>query len=208
MAFRLVLAPGELDRVRRRFLPDRDKLDAIGAIVSEQIDQRFETQGGSGGKPWASPKFVEAIGRPDGRKLLEGISKTLRASFERTSDDTTTEIASPHVAALVAQQGTVGKGGTLPDIRAKNARALFIPISDRAQMTRPVTPWGMRAKRQYDATLVKGSLVNGKLVPPDADFIYLSKVAQAERPMLPDSPREREAVADAVVKIMRDGSES
>lgn len=205
MAFRLVLADGELERIRQRFLSNREKLDAIGEIISDQIDERFETQGASGGKPWASPKFVEQIGRPDGRKVLEGISRTLRASFERHTDDTTVEVSTPHVAAIVAQQGTVGKGGTLPDIRAKNSKAMFIPISDRAQMTRPVTPWGMKAKRQFDATLVKGSLVDGKLVPPDADFIYLARVAQSERAMLTASEREREAQTDAVVQIIKDG---
>jgi hypothetical protein len=204
MRYRLLLAPGERDRIAARFQPNAEKMHRIGAVVRQQIDQRFESQGASGGVPWPKPKFVAAIGRPDGRKLLEGRTGNLRSGWQQSDSTDSTQVASDNVAAAMAQSGTVGKGGDLPDIVPRRAKMLFIPISDRAASSTPVTAFGIRRRMAQDGEpLVRGRIKGGQLVPPNADFLLLHKVSIPPRPMLPASNAEVEKQTDAVVEILK-----
>jgi len=209
MSYHLQLVAGERERIHARFAPNTEKMRVISALVKSQVDQRFETEGGSSGTPWPSPKFTTSIGRPDGRKLLQGRTGNLRESYHQSSDNSTATVESDNVAAIMGQQGTVGKGGELPDIVPKRAKMLFIPISERAMDSEPVTAFGKRQRQAMDgAPLVHGRIVQGQLTPPDADFILVHKVSIPVREQLPASNAEREAQTDLVVKVIKDGPEA
>lgn len=204
--YKLVLAPGERQRIRDRFRPSEEKMRVIASLVHRQIEDRFESEGASGGIPWPKPKWIESIGRPDGRKLLHGRTGHLRESYQESSDANTATVASDSVAAAMAQAGTVGKGGDLPDITPKHARVLFIPISERAMDSEPVTALGIRTRQAKDgAPLIRGRIKDGKLVPPDADFLLLHKVSIPPRDQLPTSCAEREKQTDTVIEVLKDG---
>lgn len=199
MSYRLVLADGEAERIRQQYAPTAEKMAVIADLLKDQVEQRFETQGASGGTPWPSPKWTEKIGRPDGRKLLQGRTNHLRESYQTDHTENTAEVFSDDVAAYTNQQGTRSRGGSLPDITPKHAKMLFIPISEKAHQTNPVTPWG---KKNRHRGLVQGHIVNGKLVPPDADYILAHKSSIPPRPMLPDGKPEIEAQTDTVVEVL------
>lgn len=185
-------------------MPNQDRMQKIGGVVREQIDRRFESQGASGGVPWPRPKWVEAIGRPDGRKLLQGRTGNLRRGWQQSDSADSTKVASDNVAAAMAQAGTVGKGGDLPDIVPKRAKMLFIPITDRAADSEPVTAFGKARRMARDgAPLIRGRIKGGQLVPPDADFILVHKVSIPPRPMLPTSEPERQKQTDTVVEVLK-----
>jgi phage gpG-like protein len=200
---KLVLAPGELWRIRQRFMPTRQKMEPIADLLKSQVDQRFETEGASGGIAWAHPKWIESIGKPDGRKLLHGRTGALRESWQSEASENSAAVFSNSIAAAVAQAGTRGKGGDLPDIVPKRAKKLFIPLTDRAASATPVTAFGIKRREALDGQpLVKGTIKGGRLDPPNADFLLLSKVSIPPRPQLPDGNAEREKQTDVVVESL------
>ena len=177
----------EIRRIVSRFIPTTEKMEAIGFFLTQQTRSRFVARGAPD-KPWPSLKWLTKIGRDDGRALLTGKSGDLLRSFHNTATENTATTGSDSKYALIHQVGTVGAFGSLPDIRPKKAKSLWIPISDKAQDIGPVkTASSMR--RESD--LIRGQIKNGKLVPPNADYIFLKVVKIAPRPMLPNSEPER-----------------
>jgi len=143
---------------------------SLGVFMEQQVKRRFSSQGVSGGKRW-QPKRIN-----DGRAILTGRTGALLNSFFSVSlfrpSTGTSEIAvgSAVSYAHVHQLGTIGKGGVLPSIFPKRAKALWIPLNDKAARM---------------GTYSQG-LVHGR------DFIFAKKVDIPPRPMLPDSPNERQ----------------
>jgi hypothetical protein len=205
MGYKLVLAAGEMQKIRQRFMPDTAKLDSIYEKMKSQVDDRFRTDGASGGLPWRN----KLIG--DQHKLLEATNGTIQESIEGVVTRSTAQLSTQHIAAFYAQEGTTKYGGKLPNImerrRKRNGQmGMFIPLTDAARRTRPVTPMGFRNKRLYDATLKRGRMDKyGRITPPDADFIYLPRVGIPTREFWPTSTTEQTAQDDHAVKVIKDG---
>jgi phage gpG-like protein len=186
-SMQLELTASELRRIVSRFQPTTEKMEAIGFFCLQQSRSRFEQHGGPG-VPWPTPKWLTKIGRDDGRALLTGKRGDLLRSFHSSGTEDTAILGSDSPYAAIHQLGTVGAAGSKPDIRPKKAKALWVPISDKAQDIGPVkTASSMR--RESD--LIRGAIVNGKLVPPNCDYVFLRRVKIAPRPMLPNSEAER-----------------
>lgn len=157
----------------------------VGVFMEQQVKARFQTQGLSGGVRWARKRI------DDGRAILTGRTAALLNSFFHVSlfkpSTKTSEITvgSAVKYAKVHQLGTRGKGGILPTIVPKRAKALWIPLNDRAARL------GSRSGNP--------SLVVGK------DFIFAKKVDIAPRPMLPTSDDEKRDQAEFVQEIVQNG---
>jgi phage gpG-like protein len=184
----------------------------LGREIVAQIKRRFVNHGPPDGPPWQT-KWVKAIGADDGRAVLTGQSGRLANSWEVevAGNKVTVYTAIPY--AHVHQLGTTKYGGPIPTIRPKTARALFIPLTDRAITSMrygghggvPVVRLPTRGKKLKSgefAPLKKGRLTKeGKLEYWDAkeevwkagkpDFIFLRKVDIRPRPMLPTSQQEQ-----------------
>lgn len=130
--FILRLKSGEENRIGKQYRNSQAKMNTLGLFMLEQVKLRFETAGVSGGEPWA-PKWLKKIGADDGRAILTGPTGDLLNSFSGYGLDghrAIVDSVSPY--ARIHQLGTVGKGGVLPTIRPKTAKALFIPLTDKA----------------------------------------------------------------------------
>lgn len=211
--------------------------DALGMFLEQQVKDRFRTQGASSGTPWKKKR------NDDGRATLTGRTGNLLRSFHHKSGmqdgKMTVSVYSDELYAFVHQNGTIGAGGTLPDIKPVKAKALFIPLTDRAASSQRVEGapaatfrrrMGMGAggpiriaskgrkvlskipeeranKTKVFASLKQGRIHKGQLQVKDAkgewipgrpDFIFLKVVKIPPRPMLPDSPTEKDAQAQFV----------
>ncbi len=104
----------------------------VGALKLDAMTKdRFASQGASGGAAWA-PKKMKSWGFDDGRAILTGPTGLLQKAWGQNwkYGEATNGCFVQH--SLVQQVGTVGKGGQLPTIKPKTAKALFIPITDKA----------------------------------------------------------------------------
>ncbi len=183
----------QMKEVVGAFPPSEEDKRALGFFLVQQIDDRFDTAGQSGGEAWP-PKQIWAWGVNDGRALLTGPSARLRESFNSRVDGETIIVWSDDPKSAVHQLGTTKYGGPIPTIRPKRAKALFIPLNDHAarsiRMTGPpaarilaggkmeampeptdplATPVARARRRQVQGgfetyePLVKGRLKNGRL---------------------------------------------
>lgn len=121
----------DLRRFYRRFLPDEKVMKVVALKLDAMTMDRFDSQGASGGVPWA-PKKAKSWGYDDGRAILTGPSGLLLKAWGQdwSYGEATNGNFVQH--SLIHQVGTVGRGGMLPTIRPKKAKALFIPITDKA----------------------------------------------------------------------------
>jgi phage gpG-like protein len=183
----------QLKEVVGAFPPSDEDMRAFGFFMVQQIDDRFESAGASGGESWP-PKKSWSWGVNDGRAILTGPSARLRESFDSRVEGGTVIVWSDDPKSAVHQQGTEKYGGPIPTIRPKKAKALFIPLNDHAArsirmtgppaaliraggkmeaMPEPTDPKGkpvVRARRRHIPggfetyePLVKGRLQNGRL---------------------------------------------
>lgn len=154
-----------------------ERLEAIGVFLVQQVKKRFATRGLSGGVSW--PKKA----RNDGRAILTGRTGALLNSFFSVIvGRNAVAVASSTPYAKVHQLGTIGKGGKLPTIRPRRAKALWIPMNDRAARFGPGAP-GLR---------------KGK------DFFFARKVDIPPRPMLPDGSDEKKAQVEFVRDLLEE----
>lgn len=114
--------------------PTDTDLNNLGLFLRQQVDDRFRTQGTSGGVQWPE-KMIK-----DGRATLTGQRAELRESFRhyihREGNNKAKVVVFSDVKySHVHQLGTEKYGGPIPTIRPKSAKALFIPLSDRARGT-------------------------------------------------------------------------
>lgn len=122
----------EIRKLIDRCRPTEPVMEATAFYMVQLTHDRFLTQGRSGGVPWVG-KQVKKWGHDDGRAILTGATGELLGSFQGYGTDAGQAVCfsdAPH--SRVHQLGTAGKGGTLPTIVPKRAKALFIPITDRA----------------------------------------------------------------------------
>lgn len=129
------LDPKQVRKLVAAYKPTARKMATLSVFLHQQVKTRFATGGQSGGKAWAG-KWLKAVGADDGRAILTGPTGHLLMSFMGLSGvsggKAWAEVASDSVAAYTHQVGTRGKGGLMADIRAKKAKALFIPLTDKA----------------------------------------------------------------------------
>lgn len=121
--------------------------------------------------------------RPDGssNSPLFWSGKSLYDSLESGYDASSVWVSCTHPSALVHQLGTVGKGGKLPTIKPKRAKALYIPKSME----------GMNA-------IGADGRITGDLDDLEAgiDYIFVKKVDIWPRPFLRLSRKNREELAE------------
>lgn len=183
----------QMEKTVGAFPPSEEDKRAFGFFLVQQIDDRFESAGSSGGDAWP-PKAIWSWGVNDGRALLTGPSARLRESFSSRVDANEIIVWSDDPKSAVHQLGTTKYGGPIPTIKPKRAKALFIPLNDHAArsirmtgkpaarilaggkmeaMPEPTPPEGKpvaRARRRHIPggfetyePLVKGRLKNGQL---------------------------------------------
>lgn len=211
MAVYAHLSVEEIHRLVSRFVPTVQKMEAIAFFCGQQVKTRFETRGTSGGAPWRAPKWTTTVGFDDGRSILTGPTGDLLSRFHSYGTETEAITGNDAKYARVQQLGTKGKGGVLPDIVPKRAKALFIPLTDRARTSTPVTARGMKRlatrgpkdKSGRYNDLIQGHFVNGKIEPKNADFVLLKKISIPARPMLPDSVNERADQTEFVIDTLK-----
>ena len=180
----------EIRRAVSRFKPTQPKMQAIAFYLHNQTKDRFATHGASSGIPWQPPKWRHQVGHPDGRAILTGRTGGLLKSFRSSATQNEAILSSNAVQAHIHQVGTVGKGGTAPDIKPVNKKMLYIPLNDNAEL-------GWREG------LIMGKFGDdGRIYPRNADYILLSRVSIPPRPMLPDSNTEQQAQARFVAETL------
>lgn len=172
----------------KAFKPTQKKLEGLGVFIISQIRRRHASHGMSGGKYWKRKK------RDDGRAVLTGRTGKLLDSWFTYSTLTDSGgrvvVANPVPFCHVHELGTKGKGGKLPTIVPRKAKALFIPLSSRAQTSvlgaASISGRNIRVATRGRKTKAGGRtpLVYGK------DFVLAKKVDIPPRPQLPVSDRE------------------
>lgn len=135
---------GEIRRLIQRYRATPGVLEAVAFFMVQQTRDRFRTGGASGGTAWV-PKKARSWGFDDGRALLTGKTARLLDSYQGYGTDARAVLFSDDPKSKLHQLGTVGAGGVLPTIRPRKAKALFIPLTDRAQdsdrLTGPPAAW-------------------------------------------------------------------
>jgi len=154
-------------------------LDAVGVLVMQQIKDRFRTNGASGGVNWPGK-----VNKDDQGNILGGMYDSFHHKVSARQGKLTIYSDDNHF--FVHQLGTKGKGGTLPTIVPKQAKALFIPLTKRARtssritgqpamqvrkergMTRAVGPMrmavqGPKGKSGHFSPLKQGKVINGAM---------------------------------------------
>lgn len=121
----------------------RKDLVKVGIMLVNQVKERFATQGRSGSAAW-KPKVFD-----DERAILTGRSGTLLDSFSHVEGKNSTTVFTTVSYARVHQVGTRKYGGPIPTIVPKKAKALFIPLTDRAATSRRIS--GITALRTKSA---------------------------------------------------------
>ncbi len=173
--------------LNNRLRPTAAKMALIGDFVLQQIRQRFSSAGASGGIHW--PATVTEAGK---KPPLAG----LEYGYRRRSSEGECSVGTGDFRAYVAQLGTIGKGGSLPDVVPTKAKALFMPLTNvglhyywTMKSRHPVAPvlgggyyFYERPTRLYGGH--PGEAIEG------TDFIWRRKKADPPRPQLPDSAAE------------------
>lgn len=200
----LELPREEIQKIVNRFRPTEERMTAIGMYAREQTKDRF-VRGGAPDKPWPHPKWRAQVGHDDGRAILTGPTGDLLRSFHVTASEGEANMGSPAKYARVHQLGCRSKGGQLADIKPRKARALFIPLSARAEQAEVRSASSMRRERRAPNgdKLIQGKFVKGKIVPANADYTYLSRVSLPPRPMLPTAEPERKEQARFVTETLK-----
>src|SRR5688500_2545963 len=129
---RATIPAPEIWHVIRRYKLTTRMMEVVAFFMVQQVRDRFRTSGQSGGTSWVQKK-AKGWGHDDGRKPLTGPTSNLLDSYQGYGTADRAVAYSDDPKSLVNQLGTVGAGGTLPTIRPKRAKALFIPITDRAR---------------------------------------------------------------------------
>lgn len=188
-----------------RLAPTTAKMQRIADKAQQQVNERFETGGVSGGVAWPPGKMPTGKSPP-----LSGLQST----FHTASSHGEALVASGYFVTLVHHLGTRGKGGILPDIVPVHAKALFIPLTQLGKESYEA----MKGRSPKARTIYAGiSHVEPASQDPTAaagpgmgtavygkDFIFLSKVALPPRPQLPTSDHERAELATFTMQVLKE----
>jgi len=179
---------------------NRDTIRRIKAqmafLLQEQTNDRIETSGDDEISFETLPRD-----RPNGSRdrPLYDTGSHLLDSITHGVDADGAWVGSTFQGAKIHQFGTVGARaadvgqGTLPTIRPVRAKALFIPLTTRAQKSVRVGS-GPKITRM-GSRKAKGTNVMFDLVP-GVDFIFLKKADIPPRPFLRVSRKNAEEIAE------------
>jgi phage gpG-like protein len=168
----------------------------VSKLLMEQTLDRIES-GGDDEITFEPLKFDRPNGSRD--RPLWGNGSHLHSSITSGVDEDGPWVGSTFEGANVHQFGTVGGSsrdsgsGTLPTIKPKRAKALFIPLTSRAQKSVRTTDMGRvlrKSKRKRKGVMVMEDLKKGE------DFIFVSKVDLPPRPFLRVSRRNAEEIGE------------
>jgi len=227
------MTPESVAMIERHFSSRFSPSEAMtmGVFLVKQVRERF-SNGGSMAVRWPAKRFN------DDRAILTGMSAGrtggLLGSFKAgiMDEGKGAFVGSTVPYARVHQLGAgPKKGGQLPAIVPKTAKALFIPLTDRARTSSPMsTPAGTKVrvattgpsktkivggqKVRVRNPLIQGRISKsgdlealdqktGKWGPGKPDFLFLRKVEIPPRPMLPDSMEERREQENMVNDILK-----
>lgn len=200
---RATLHTSQIKKITDRLRATTEKTAAIGDVALDLIRQRFASGGASGGEAWPKGQGQLAHSPP-----LAGIESTFHAAA--TDKEVAVSSSDPHAAYL--SEGTVGKGGLFPTIEPTKAKSLAIPLTEkgrahletyrqRAPVIRTVFS-GMPSITKPDFKQAKFTRVDDAKV--GVDFIFAKHADFPPRHMLPTSDHERETIAKATLKILKD----
>lgn len=208
--FRLKLKSESAAKLQEQWKPVSLRNELLGQFLLSQIERRFQTQGASGGTPWARKKF------DDGRSILAGRTAALRRGFAA--------VATAKGVSITNDQPYFDAQNYGATIVPRKAKALFIPLSDRAASSQRLSgppagaarsAYGMRmsqapfrtatrgpklkANALFYKPLIQSRIKNGVMekltdkgwLPGRGDYMFLMKAVIPKREMLPTSPQEQ-----------------
>lgn len=105
----------------------QESLESIGQLMVSQAKDNIRARTGPDGQAWPRTALTDLYG---GARTWQDIAMSL--NFEANGELGTLSIGSSHIAAATRHFGTVGAGGTEPDIEPVKKKALTIPVSDAA----------------------------------------------------------------------------
>ena len=111
MRFRI--PDSEVVNLIARWMPTQDHMTALAVFAHQQVKDRHETQGASGGTPWPQ-KVMKSLGYDDGRAILTGPSAKMLLSWfsygEVNGSIGRAVTANDQSYSFVHELGTEGKG--------------------------------------------------------------------------------------------------
>ena len=175
-------------------LAERSKFIALA--MQEQVMDRIQ----NGGDTEISFKQLD-FPRVHGDKAnpLYDTGSHLFSSITHGVDSDGPWVGSTFKGGRVHQFGTKGKGGTLPTIVPKRAKALFIPLSPRAARSERIPPSGPAAKGgkvQRKTATKQGGKIRMTKLEYGKDFLLLQKVDIHPRPFLRMSRMDLEEIGE------------
>jgi phage gpG-like protein len=184
--FKRALNPENLRRIKRQ----------IAILLQEQTIDRIEASGDDEIQFKSLPRD-----RPNGSRTrpLYDTGSHLLDSITNGVDADGAWVGSTFEGAKIHQFGTVGADspeigpGTLPTIRPVRAKALFIPLTPRAQKSVRVAS-GPKITRKGSGRNKKGPVMFDLV--PGVDFIFLKKSDVPPRPFLRVSRKNAEEIAE------------
>ena len=184
--------------IKSRLAPTQERMRQVAEFAQDQINQRFDTAGVSGGVLWPPSDFGTMGHAPP----LAGLEN----SFVATAQEGEAKVASANFLTLVHHLGTEGKGGSLKTIVPVHAKALYIPLTtlgkesyEANKRAAPVITTVFSGAPQIRPASVRlaSEAVYG------VDFIFLKKVDLPPRPQLPTSIQERADLGRFTIKTLK-----
>jgi phage gpG-like protein len=170
---------------------------AIARLIKEQTLTRIQ-EGGDDELQFAPLDFARPTGDRDnplydtGTHLLDSITSGV--------DEDGPWVGSDFIGAAVHQFGTKGKGGKLPTIVPKQAKALFIPLTPLAARSSRVVE-NAKGKTARKTAVRRGGRQLFQDLEKGVDFLLVSKVDIVARPFLRVSRKNMQGI----VQIIEEG---
>ncbi len=178
-------------------------LEVIGEEVRNQTRKRIADKGDEVSR-WPEPRFSNAF------STVSRIGELLKSIAVEVGQDECM-VGTRYRWVRHFQHGSIGAGGTLPDIVPVAKKALFIPLTNRAAKSRLVRGLrvGLKTKKggvEVDVGLKRGRLRGGAMevrkrqgskwvwLPGQADFILLKRVKTPPHPVFRLTPQNRAAI--------------
>jgi phage gpG-like protein len=177
----------------------RKKNKLIAELLKEQTLDRIQT-GGDDEIRFTPLKYPRPTGDKD--NPLYDTGTHLHDSITHGTDPDGPWVGSTFIGANVHQFGTKGKGGRLPPIVPKKAKALFIPLTPLAAKSVGAfeaaagRPGGIRKVRK--GVRRRGGRRTFVDLEKGKDFILVQKVEIPPRPFLRVSPQNLSEIAEII----------
>lgn len=171
------------------------RMKQIAILLQEQTIDRIE-QGGDDEITFAPLDFPRPTGETDNPLFSTGIH--LRDSITHGVDHDGPWVGSTFIGSAILQFGTKGKGGKLPTIVPKTAKALFIPLTTKAAKSvrvKEMAAGGDIKKLRKTPSRRDGRNVNVDLIKGE-DFLLLQKVDIRPREYLRMSAKNLEEIIE------------